>query len=90
MVTPAIANLIRENKTFRINSVIQTGKKFGMQLLDDHLLELYQAGKISAEEAIDKSRRPAEIADRMGKRLNRPDTEPDKPAATAAPERLGK
>ncbi|MHC5002465.1 MAG: type IV pilus twitching motility protein PilT, partial [Planctomycetota bacterium] len=36
VVTPAIANLIRENKTFRIDSAIQTGRKFGMQLLDDH------------------------------------------------------
>jgi twitching motility protein PilT len=85
VITPAIANLIRENKTFRIDSAIQTGKKFGMQLLDDHLLELYQVGKISAEEAVDKSRRPAEIAERMGKRLNRPDTEPDRtPPGTPA------
>ena len=37
LVTPAIANLIRENKVYRIDSSIQTGKKFGMQLLDDHL-----------------------------------------------------
>ena len=37
VVTPAIANLIRENKTFRITSAIQTGQKLGMQLLDDHL-----------------------------------------------------
>ena len=35
VVTPAVANLIRENKTFRIDSAIQTGRKFGMQLLDD-------------------------------------------------------
>jgi twitching motility protein PilT len=68
VVTPAISNLIRENKTFRIDSAIQTGKKFGMQLLDEHLLELYNAGKISPEECVDKSRRPAEIADRMGLR----------------------
>ena len=54
--TPAVANLIRENKTFRIDSSIHTGKKFGMQLLDEHLLDLYNAGKISAEEAVDKSR----------------------------------
>jgi twitching motility protein PilT len=40
VVTPAISNLIRENKTFRIDSAIQTGKKFGMQLLDDHLWSL--------------------------------------------------
>jgi len=52
-VTPAIANLIRENKTFRIDSAIQTGKKFGMQLLDEHLLSLYNEGKIADTEAIE-------------------------------------
>lgn len=81
VVTPAISNLIRENKTFRIDSAIQTGKKFGMQLLDDHLLDLFQTGKVAAEEAIDKSRRPADLAERMGKRLDRPDTEKE-PGAT--------
>ena len=45
VVTPAIANLIRENKTFRIDSSIQTGKKFGMQLLDEHLWNLYDIGQ---------------------------------------------
>jgi twitching motility protein PilT len=54
VVTPAIANLIRENKTFRIDSMIQTGKKFGMQLLDDHLWSLYSRNMINAEEMIDK------------------------------------
>ena len=79
VVTPAIANLVRENKTFRIDSAIQTGKKFGMQLLDEHLLQLYNEGKISPEEAVDKSRRPAEIAERMGvaRIMNRPDVEKD-------------
>ena len=85
VVTPAIANLIREAKTFRIDSMIQTGKKFGMQLLDEHLLQLYNEGKISAEEAIDKSKRPAELADRMGKKLNRPDTEADAAPPPARP-----
>ena len=56
VVTPAIANLIRENKTFRIDSAIQTGRKFGMQLLDDHLWSLYERGWIGAEEMIDKGR----------------------------------
>lgn len=77
VVTPGIANLIRENKVFRIDSMIQTGKKFGMQLLDDHLLEHFQNGKIAADEAVDKAKRPAELAERMGKKLNRPDTEKD-------------
>ncbi len=56
VVTPAVANLIRENKTFRIDSAIQTGRKFGMQLLDDHLWSLYERGWIGAEEMIDKGR----------------------------------
>src|SRR6202161_2606049 len=57
-VTPSIQNLIRENKVFRIDSEIQTGKRYGMQLLDDTLWTLFQAGKISAEETIDKSKVP--------------------------------
>ncbi len=61
VVTPAIANLIRENKTFRIDSSIQTGKKYGMQLLDEHLLKLYMDKIISAEEAVDKARNPGEM-----------------------------
>lgn len=65
VVTPAIANLIRENKTYRINSMIQTGKKFNMQLLDDHLLELFQRGLISPDDAIDKAQNPGELADKI-------------------------
>lgn len=42
--TPAIQNLIRENKSFRITSAIQTGHKYGMNLLDEHLLQLYRRG----------------------------------------------
>src|SRR3954447_9150799 len=64
-VTPGIQNLIRENKSFRIDSEIQTGKKFGMQLLDDNLWMNFTAGRISAEEAIDKSKNPGSMVDRM-------------------------
>jgi twitching motility protein PilT len=64
-VTPGIQNLIRDNKSFRIDSEIQTGKKYGMQLLDDNLWMLFQAGKIGAEEAIDKSKVPGSMVDRM-------------------------
>ena len=56
VVTPAIANLIRENKTYRIDSSIQTGKKLGMQLLDEHLWSLYDSGRITLEEMLDKGR----------------------------------
>jgi len=64
-VTPGIQNLIRENKSFRIDSEIQTGKRYGMQLLDDNLYMNFTAGKISAEEAIDKSRNPGMMVDKM-------------------------
>src|SRR5580704_693840 len=66
-VTPGVQNLIRENKSFRIDSEIQTGKRFGMQLLDDNLYSLFEAGKISADEAIDKSRNPGQMVDKMRK-----------------------
>ncbi len=65
VVTPAISNLIRENKTYRIESAIQTGKKYGMQLLDDHLWSLYLNGVVPMEEAIDKSRQPALMRDKI-------------------------
>ncbi len=55
VVTAATSNLIREGKTFQIPSVIQTGKKYGMQSLDDAILEAMQAKKISPEDAYDKS-----------------------------------
>jgi twitching motility protein PilT len=74
VVTPAIANLIRENKTFRIDSAIQTGKKFGMQLLDDHLWGLYERGIINADEMIDKSRDASDLTNRihrLGKSVGR-------------------
>ena len=64
VVTPAIANLIRENKTYRIDSSIQTGKKLGMQLLDEHLWRLYDTGKITLEEMLDKSRQPGALQDK--------------------------
>lgn len=48
--TPAVANCIREGKTFMIPGLIQTGKAQGMRLMDDSLQELYLGGIISAEE----------------------------------------
>jgi len=65
VVTPAISNLIRENKTFRIDSSIQTGKKFGMQLLDEHLFSLYSAGTINEADAIDRSRNAGQLQDKI-------------------------
>jgi twitching motility protein PilT len=65
VVTPAIGNLIRENKTFRINSSIQTGAKIGMQLLDDHLFKLWSEKKITKENAIAKSQAPDDLTQRI-------------------------
>jgi len=67
VVTPAIANLIRENKTFRINSSIQTGAKFGMQLLDDHMFRLWKEGVVSKEEVMIKANKPDDLATRIAR-----------------------
>jgi len=55
IATPAVRNLVREGKTHQIASMIQTGKKYGMQLLDDAIMELLNNGWISADEAYAKS-----------------------------------
>jgi len=52
--TPAIANLIRESKTAQMPSMIQTGKKVGMQSLDEAIMDLLNKKWISPEEAYDK------------------------------------
>ena len=59
--TPSIGALIRDNKTFRINSDIQTGAKYGMMTLDSFLIDKYQLGMISQEEVITKSQDPTTI-----------------------------
>jgi twitching motility protein PilT len=64
-VTSAVSNLIRENKVFRIPSTIQTGKKLGMQLLDDHLFQLWSEGKIAAEDALDRCHQTQELEHKM-------------------------
>jgi twitching motility protein PilT len=65
VVTPGIANLIRENKTFRINSAIQTGMKFGMQLMDDHLFRLWLEQKCTLEDVLSKAQNQDELAKRV-------------------------
>ena len=52
--TPAVRNLIREQKIFQIPSAIQTGKKYGMQSLDDAILELLNKRQVNPEEAYAK------------------------------------
>ena len=50
--SPAVANVIREAKTFMLPGIIQTGKKAGMMLMDESLADLYRNGIITAEEAL--------------------------------------
>ncbi len=65
VVTPAISNLIRENKTYRINSSIQTGRKHGMILLDDNLFNLWRQGIVDEEEVLIKSHKPKDLSERI-------------------------
>ncbi len=66
VATPAIRSLIREQKIFQIGSAISTGRKEGMHTMDQHLVELVQAGKIKVSEAIKFSETPAALATKAG------------------------
>ncbi|MHC4544883.1 MAG: type IV pilus twitching motility protein PilT [Planctomycetota bacterium] len=89
VVTPAIANLIRENKTYRIDSSIQTGKKLGMQLLDEHLWQLYDIGKITLDEMLVQSRQPGMLQDKATAKHKALRTKEKRKAATKEMEDLG-
>src|SRR5204863_3390065 len=65
VITPAIQNLIRENKTYRIDSSIQTGRKDGMFLLDEMLFRLWKDGVCEKEDVLLKAQKAAELARRI-------------------------
>ena len=65
IATPAVRNLIREQKIPQIKSLMQTGKNIGMFTLDDSLLGLAESGTVSAEEALSKSQSRDELAARI-------------------------
>jgi twitching motility protein PilT len=67
VVTDAIQNLIRENKVYRIDSSIQTGRKFGMFLLDDNLFKLWRDGLVEKEEILLRAKKPQELAAKIAK-----------------------
>jgi twitching motility protein PilT len=64
--TPAVANVIREAKTYMLPGIIQTGKKQGMRLMDDTLIDLYERGIISAEEAYERADQKQEVRQHLG------------------------
>jgi twitching motility protein PilT len=63
--TPAVANVIREARTFMLPGIMQTGRKQGMQLMDDALSDLYGRGLISAEEAYARAEQKQEMRQRL-------------------------
>src|SRR5262245_22503981 len=67
VVTPAIANLIRENKSYRIPSSIQTGKKYGMQLLDEALFNLWKNGLCEEHDVVIRSNNPGEMRQKIAR-----------------------
>ncbi|MEO2090929.1 MAG: PilT/PilU family type 4a pilus ATPase [Gemmataceae bacterium] len=77
VVTPAIANLIRENKVYRIDSAIQTGRKEGMFLLDESLFRLWKDGLCAKEEVLLKAAKPNELAAKIAAAERGDDDEED-------------
>ncbi len=63
--TPAIANLIREKKTYRITSSIQTGAKFGMKTMDQSLFELYEKNLIAYDDMVAMSFEPEGMEEKL-------------------------
>src|SRR5881296_1924800 len=65
--TPAVANVIREAKTYMLPGIIQTGKKQGMRLMDDALIDLQSRGLITADEALARADQKREMRVRLAK-----------------------
>lgn len=61
IATPAVRNLIREAKSHQLPSTIQTGAKFGMQTMDQHLRDLYLQGVITYDDAVSRAMAPEEL-----------------------------
>lgn len=67
VVTPAVRSLIRQNKSFQITSTMQTGKRQGMQLMDDCLAELVRKGAVTMENALAVASDPAALRSQCGR-----------------------
>ncbi len=64
--TPAVANVIREAKTYMLPGIIQTGRKQGMRLMDDSLTQLFDQGLISAQEAYSRAEQKLAMRQHVG------------------------
>ncbi|MBE3133016.1 MAG: type IV pilus twitching motility protein PilT [Acidobacteria bacterium] len=65
IISPAAQNLIRKNEPYRLESYIQTGRKLGMQLLDDSLWDLYERKIISVFEMLERAQRREELEQKL-------------------------
>ena len=63
--TPAVANVIRESRTYMLPGIIQTGRKQGMQLMDDALVDLCNRELITTEEAYARAEQKTEVRTRL-------------------------
>jgi twitching motility protein PilT len=86
VVTPAIRALIRDDKIHQIYSMMQSGKKHGMQTLNDALYQIYQSREVSEEECLRVSGDPVEFLRMIGKSPveDGPTSASAKPGAPAA------
>jgi twitching motility protein PilT len=64
---PAVRNIIREGKSVQLESVIQTGAKYGMIVMDNYLLSLYEKGLIEIEVVLNRASNPDYIRKRLGR-----------------------
>ena len=67
VATPAVRSLIRQNKSFQITSAMQTGKRQGMQLLDDALADLVRSGMVTLENAMAVANDPVAMRSQIGR-----------------------
>src|SRR5437764_1288661 len=89
VVTPAIRALIRDDKIHQIYSMMQSGKKFGMQTMNDALYQLYMAREVAGEEVIRASSDPIELARMCNMQLHGVEGEAPKKAAAGGGKPLG-
>jgi twitching motility protein PilT len=74
---PAVRNIIRERRTHQLYGVIESGKEFGMQLMDQHLVDLCRQGFITYENALARSINPADFRRRATGIVGPPPTDPE-------------
>lgn len=67
VATPAVRSLIRQNKSFQITSAMQTGRRQGMQLLDDALQDLVRSGQVTLENALAVANDPVALRSQLGR-----------------------